>query len=258
MKLISEAEYESLLSRSLPPEKNEPLSEEEIASKILNDNISDDIKLALFMQLSHDISEKILATKNKVSPPSVLSQSAKVSTNVLTQVDANTENDDDKDSSESMEDYTNLIQRFPPKFQANAQIVVDLLAGRSDLIEWDASGKVTFFGTEKSNTNIFDLIGYLIRDLTWNTPPVGANRFLLICKKINVPVSVVRKALRSKFIPTLNDLGNVKSASDSVNLFQNLKSKLLNWSTVPDEEEEGSEEEMFDEAPLHTSSPKSD
>lgn len=255
MKLISEAEYKSLLSKNI--DKLDPkVASENATENILKGDMPDDIKLALFMQLSHELSQKVLNMhkQTNIPKPNLVEpvKTAHVSLQV-SDISSDGERSVSEDSHISEFDSESMIQRFPSLIQTNVRIVLQHLANREDLIKWDSAGLVTFFETENTNSNLYDMIGFLVRNQHWTRPPVGANRFLLVCKKLGVPISVVCKRLRSKYSSTLETLNKLKSQSESFNVFNEIKSKLINWSAISNESDEGEESEDFFE-PVATSS----
>ncbi|CAL8130461.1 unnamed protein product [Orchesella dallaii] len=214
--------------------------QEDDGRKILFDlEIPDDSKLAMYMKLVNEFNQKISEITNKPVPVNVTGVIYKPTVEKPQTKEKTFIDNESFDTAENLvhlntQDRT-LISMFPPSFQQRAEIVIKFLKERPDLICWDKQGVVTFFGDELcESSSLFDLLNFLIRELKWKVAPNGINRFLLICKKLHVPASVLRKKLREQYLRAFDHFGVVKSASDSVKMFNDNKHRLLHWSSLED------------------------
>lgn len=231
MKLVPEEKYLKMIERSNASTDGVSKLETkgETASQLINDvNIPDDIKLAMYMSIVKDFSAKIDELRNRPIPVTVMSD-----------LPSSSESNETPTTSKTLlkpvfEDEK-IIKLIPENFRARASIVLEHFRDQSDLITWNKKGEVTFFKTEfVEGSSIIDLMNFLLRTLKWKVPPLGTNRFLLVCKKCNVPASVVRKDLRDEFTSPLESLTAVKSPSDSFENFDAYKSHAYNWTTLED------------------------
>lgn len=210
-------------------------SNESPGQAILNSNVPDDIKLAMYMQILKDFNtnvSKVLTSK--------ISQVNVEQPNLTIITDLNIVNDQ---TEEYLTD-TIVNEFFPERYQNNARFIIKILKTRLDLISWNKKLEVTFLSDDFcAGSSILDLISYIIRDLKWSIAPKGSNRFLLICKLLNVPTALVRKALRTKMSSDIEDMSSVKSASDSTTDFPELKDKFQNWTSLEEEYFTDDEEE---------------
>lgn len=227
MKLISEELYNSLIKDSKTRKIQNIDYTESPGQSILNSDVPDDIKLALYMQIIKDfnknmskiISDKVNFVNVGTSP-------------VKSKLDFNTE---ELESEDPLTD-TIINDFFPERHRNSARYIIKILRTRPDLITWNEKFEVTFLKDDFcAGSSILDLISYLLRDLKWDLAPKGSNRFLLICKLLNVPTSLVRKALRTKMSADFDDMTSVKSASDSTTHFPELKDKIQNWISLEEE-----------------------
>lgn len=246
MRLVTEEEYHKLYNRTFPAPINKS------SDDILKQNIPDDIKHALYMQISNEVNTKIAEALSKPLKIKIEKSSTEngeqekkfspaISSDVVQKNESIFENSDD-DNSNDLEDHEiydrEIINCLPEKHREKAKIVLEKLRIHPELIYWDDPGKITFFGTDTISGSMVDFLSYLLRDMRWSTAPIGSNRFLLICKRVDIPTSIVRKGLRNKFNVPYSEMTNVRSNSDSVSDFTKIKQTLSNWTSLSDDEEE--------------------
>lgn len=229
MKLISEDMYNTLVKAG--QDSNTALNNSDMSAKqLLNSDIPDDIKLALYMQLIKEFNQNV----------------SRLLTAQITQPSHNTStvipDSEEKNGIVNLSNDTGCLDEsvinefFPERYRSNAKYIVKLLKTRPDLISWNTKFEVTFLSDDYCNgSSILDLISYLIRDLKWDLAPKGSNRFLLVCKLLNIPISMVRKGLRTKMSAEMEDMTSMKSASDSTTDFPELKNRFINWTSLEDE-----------------------
>lgn len=232
MKLISDKEYEALISHSKysSPENSDLQQKEESGSLVLQQNLPDDIKLALYMQISKTFADKFNEIINKPIRVEVVNKPSNPESKSFTipaaEETLEADNTDDDD----------LLIKMPLKMRDSAKIVLDTLRHHPNLVVWNRNGTIVdFLGTEEPGANMVDLLSYLLRDQKWTTAPIGTNRFLLICKQAKIPASLVRTGLRANFQGTLSEFKTAKSTSDSVLEVDDIKKRLdnlRNWSTL--------------------------
>ncbi len=242
MRLIPEHKYRKLME-TIHYNDNKSvtniLSKEEKAETILEADIPDDVKIRLYMNLVSEFNSKIDELKSK---PSL---SVKESDAIITDASNSTHTNPSKKSYELAEKDQNLIQFIPEKFRESAESIFKLLSEHQDLITWDKQGVVTFFKNEtEKDTSILDLINFLLRDLKWKSVPKGINRFLIICKKLNIPASLVRSSLREALTSPIDNLSPVKTSSDSGSSFSFYLNTVKNWSNLESESETDSDSEF--------------
>lgn len=219
MKLIDADEYESLLLRhSQKPQEFNLQKSEEQASCVLNQDLPDDIKLALYMQIAKDFNQKVTEILNKPVKVDVITpkQTAQqVSSQKNESIPEEKPNDDDY-----------IISCLPNSFRENARYILDILKQYPELIEWDRNN-IKFDGKIAAGANIIDLLSYLLRDSSIKAP-VGSGRFLILCKRANIPASFVKKKLRDRFLDNFENFKSVKSSSESFSNLGEYKNKLDN------------------------------
>lgn len=236
MRLIPEQNYQKLMETIHYSEnKNSAsiLNREEKEQTLLGADIPDDVKIKLYMHLISEFNSKIDDLKKSPS---------------LSNIKETKDNDAQTTSSktyELTEQEHNLIQFIPEKFRESAEAIVKLLARHKDLITWDKQGVVTFFKNEtEKDSSILDLINYLLRDLKWKSVPKGINRFLIICKKLNIPASLVRSSLREALTSPIDNLSPVRTTSDSGNSFSLYLNTVKNWSNLESASDSESDSEF--------------
>ncbi|CAL8136730.1 unnamed protein product [Orchesella dallaii] len=255
MKLIHEQKYLKLLRNQAENSvKQAAESKGDDASKILFDRkIPDDIKLAMYMKLVNEFKLKISEILNTSVPVHLTGETQPLTPEV--QAKEKTFFDADSFDTAESEVYLSIqdkaiISMFPPTFQQRAEIVLKILKERPDLISWDKNGVITFFGDDLCReSSLYDLLNYLIRDLKWKVAPNGANRFLLICKKLGVPASILRNKLREQYVKALDNFSEIKSASDSGYMSKDNKHRLLHWSSLEDSSSEDADADPLSSTP---------
>jgi len=96
----------------------------------------------------------------------------------------------------------------------------------SSFINWDGNGRITFFENEfVPDSNLIDLLTYSLRDVKFDDPPEGVNRFLRVLKLINVPHFMLSKEARKDFISGPSRMPIKEGSSSRV-------SGIFNWDPV--------------------------
>lgn len=235
MKLISEETYNLLMSqRSEPFPEKTFVNKDDLAKKLLqSEDIPDDIKLAMYMSIIRDFTNKVEELAHKPESGQSLSDADKARKPFhenLSEVDEPAE-ESDRD--------LKLVSIFPEKIRSSVEVILERIKNNRDLIFWNNKGEVTFFLNEfVEGSSIIDLINYILRDLKWKVAPKGANRFILVCRKLNVPASIVRKSLRESFSSSIPTINAVKSASESFHDFSGYQAALIGWTNLDDEDED--------------------
>lgn len=223
MKLISEELYNKLINNQ--HKTSFESQNESNAMQMLNSNVPDDIKLPMYMQI---IREFITKNISKLHPSTPTSPTAETQKEIIPEKETEVSEDNDTENI--------LCNFFKERHRSTVKYIIKLLQDHPDLISWNDKLEVTFMTDQFCpGSSILDLLSYLIRDLKWDIAPRGANRFLLICKLLNIPSSMMRKGLRAKMGADLEDMTSVKSASDSTSDFPELRDKVANWISVEDE-----------------------
>jgi len=238
MKLISEDEYKRLKEVELqkPPTnvtKRSFSDKQYTADKILQDNdIPDDIKAVMYSQILRKLVDKLdihlPTSKESITPKSTVTES----------------NEKASPSSSSFDKLLSLdktlLKAIPQQHRGKAEHIVMILRRRPDLISWDASGVCNFNGVEEQESNIIDLLNYTITSAKWKKVPAGINRFLKICKDLNISSSVVSAKLKHEFLRgNLKPRGN-RLSSEKIN---SGNSSVFGWQSYANDQED--EEETF-------------
>lgn len=221
MKLIDADEYESLLLRKVqkPQETNLQKSEHQ-ATNVLSQKLPDDIKLALYMQIAKDFNQKV---------NEILNTPVKVDVVTPTQNTAE-KSEDYNNTEEKSSDDDFVINCLPNSLRENGRHILDILKQYPELIEWDRNS-IKFNGQQERGANIVDLLSYLLRESSAK-PPVGSGRFLILCKRANIPASFVKKKLRDRFLDNYENFKSVKSNSESfmgLGEYRNKLDNISNW-----------------------------
>lgn len=243
MKLISEDEFNRLNSHDLhkPPVEVEKISysnKQQAAEDILEDNeIPDDIKSVMYSQLLKKLIDKIDVhiTKNsehKVNSPQLEQKVNKANPH-------SSENNITKNYELSTEDI-NLLKGLPFAHRPKAEHVIKILKQRPDLITWNALGVCTINGKLEPESKLVDLLNYTLTSTKWRLLPVGINRFLAICKELNVPSSVVSSKLKHEFLrQNIKPRGKRLSSERA----ENQHVKTFGWQSYASEHDD--EDEAF-------------
>jgi len=103
---------------------------------------------------------------------------------------------------------------------------------------------------KEPGTNIVDLVNFLIRASKENNHPKGIHRFIEICKKLNIPSTLVRKSLRKELTDTHHESPLAQKLDIDLKSPTNLKEKLSKWVSKEqqsdDDDLEGETEEFED------------
>jgi len=119
-----------------------------------------------------------------------------------------------------------MLGSIPENFKTKTYDLVRILKQYSSFINWDDKGRVTFFGDEFCpDSNLVDLLTYTLRDVKFDEPPAGVNRFLRILKIINVPHFILSKEARKGFLGHLHQMP-IKEGNPS------RVSGIANWDPI--------------------------
>jgi hypothetical protein len=185
MKLVSEGEFNKFIefkSHPLPPtlEQKQFLDTEDQGSGLLNlKNLPDDIKVALYNSFVRDTYKKLRDLKN----------------DKVEKVESKEDTNSKRDTTLSDSDKS-LLEFLPETYRAAGSKIIQSLRGSPSLISWESSGTCSFYGKPQTDTNIVDLLSYVLRPHLKSQVPNGANRFLYILKLLNVPSSILGHRLR--------------------------------------------------------------
>jgi len=246
MKLISEDEYKTLVSHSLPKDvlENSFTTKEHQKGILLNTNsIPDDIKLAMYMNIVRECQSQIEHIQKKPIAVSVSVSKKETDGEQMPKVEIK-----DKTQGSEVESPLNFLETIPEKYRESASFILSMCRDKSDLISWDNFGIVSFNGIKEPGTNIVDLVSFLVRGIKWTNQPKGINRFMEICKKIHIPATLVRKAIRKEFTETDHKSPNHQSSSQTLEEYD-VKQKLHNWITKEEQsDDEVEDNEEFEDA----------
>src|SRR5271154_1385959 len=198
MKLISEQEYKLLKSNTKNPkfrlpcelEKSDVLETEQTGKKLLFSAIPDDIKAMLYSSIEKTVGDQIqeiLHAPVKVKIEKDNSEYQKI-------------NKSEVDSSTLSKNDLFILSSIPTTAKPSAKMLMKILKKNPKLIQWDTNGTCKFFQQPQNpGSSIIDLISYVTRSLKWQQQPIGINRFLHICKSLNVPSSCLNTQLRKEW-----------------------------------------------------------
>jgi hypothetical protein len=188
MRLVSEEEYNRWKKSGLhhPPvevsRKNFSENQFRTENLITDKNLPDDIKSVLISQvvkkLMNNLETHIKSDRSEKPDSTTI---ASLSKNV-----SETHTDD-------------LLCGFPAAHKEKAKRIISLLRTRPDLISWEKNGVCTFNGEIEPASNIVDLLNFITTSSQWKVLPAGVNRFLSICRELNVPSSLLNSKLKEEF-----------------------------------------------------------
>ena len=251
MKLISEADFNRLsqLKNSITPNVEKSALEKkshDVHLLLKAHSIPDDIKLAMYTGLMSSIGDHI---KSILETPVLVKTVDGNQFPRETHKDESVESSDPDYSAETTNSSTSssssslhltgsdnlLLHKLPLKCRKKAGDVMLCLKQHPELIDWNKSGDVSFFGQQFENDiSIVDLLSYLCHDLKWDVAPCGTNRFLLCVKRINVPLSLMTSEMRKRMSKDFERMNDIPSAGDSPNYFMQMKSRLRDWVSIKD------------------------
>jgi len=114
-----------------------------------------------------------------------------------------------------------IISPIPMLFKEKAFQLLRILKQCHEFISWDETGRVTFFENEfVPDSNLTDLINFSVRDIKFNQPPVGINRFLRVLKIVNVPYNLLSKEAKKGFLGSVDQIPIRGGESSRVSDFQ--------------------------------------
>lgn len=228
------------------PDQNFVESKLDYASHLLNDSsIPSDIKLQLYSSALNSMNDKLEEILNKPVKADIVSDAPKIKqklghSNVIKKV-----------QSSIILDSTDLtfIQSLPPTCRNNASLVISILKPHPKLIKWDEKGEVTFFDSETvDGSNITDLINYAIRNLKWTKDPPGINRFLAVCKMLNVPTAILSNSVKNDWFGTIDNIRPRRNVTDSILRAPSYRQLLKNWEAMDEEDLIDDEEDQFNQS----------
>ena len=198
MKLIPYAEYEKLVNREqstdffhkTPVLESFRRKEANSADIMKLTELSDDIKLAMFNSVVKGLKEKF---------ETLTSMPVRVEiTNSPAPKDKAFEIDNEKSDRNQQ-----LIEVLPATFRGVAKTIMTALE-KTDEVNWDKTGQVWLNGIKREEAKIVDFLSYIVRpNLKYAKPPVGANTFLYVMKKLAIPTSIMGVKIRNK-LPSMS------------------------------------------------------
>lgn len=231
MRLISDEEYHRLKEQLHKPPvdvEKRSFSDKQInAENLLSDgDIPDDIKTVMYSQLLRNLVNKLDIHLPKNTKDKSKTNDIELPRFTRQKVEKVTASD------------KLLLKAIPHTYREKAEHILSALRRRSDLISWNALGKCTIYGKEEPDSNIIDLINYTITSTKWNRVPVGINRFLRICKDMNIPSSVVNSKLKHEFIR-----GNIEPRGSrlSAEMMKNANMNTFGWQSFVSDHEDAEE-----------------
>lgn len=262
MKLVTEAEYESLSKRANLPE-NTLVNLEKSATQTLNDkHIPEDVKIRIYSSVMSSVGNQLKQILNKPLPVAVVNLPRSDHDSTWLPEASNLNTDTSAISSNALLEETDLelndedlqlLQKLPEKWQKKARNIMLILKEHSGLITWNKKGEINFLNSGVNpGTSIVDLLSYTLHDLKWDTAPKGTNRFLQCLKRVNLPLSLTRKGVRKILANDIDEIPQIRSAGDSRHLLHKIKRKLKNWKSESELEFENSEDEF---QPANASTP---
>jgi len=134
-----------------------------------------------------------------------------------------------------------------------------MLKDHEDLIQWDDEGRVTFFGNDLvPESNITDLLNYAVRESGFQNAPAATNRFLAVCKLINIPTHLLARNIGKDWYGNVKNIRKRKTFTDSAKNMEPYYSRLRNWEPLAFEDiVENNDEELLEsqEQPLLVDTP---
>lgn len=226
MKLVTEAEYERLLTlraKPVPRERDEvSFVEKELeATNLLQlTTLPDDMKLALYSSALKNINNKLTELQGKptrvVLAPDEIKGSSSESQRVETSVVARDSPQRvetsavAKDSTEKLfglsRDDEFLVDALPEAVQPSARKIIQYLKSAPGLISWKSTGLCTIHGEVVDGSNLVDLLSYVLRPNLKIGNPIGAKRFLYVLRALDVPISILGHKRRANLKETLETL----------------------------------------------------
>lgn len=253
MKLISVEDYDRLNKhqKTIPTDtyNNIFLSKDNIASDVLNTAaIPDEIRLQLYSSLMHTVKKTLAEILNKPLNVKIENSSPKKDSLSATKTSELPSNNFSASTSEDVINHdTNqspdhsvltqndflLISSLPSRYMLPASKIMTMLKDHEDLIQWDEEGHVTFFGNDiVPESNITDLLNYAVRESGFQNAPAATNRFLAVCKLINIPTHLLARNIGKDWYGNVQNIRKRKTFTDSAKNMERFYSKLRNWEPI--------------------------
>lgn len=242
MRIVSEDEYALLLKKNQPVEHAKShflVDKGEEASKLLDSKIPDDIKIQLYSSVMSHVNQQLQEILNK---PISIKLSGSEDWNILPQhtvsnvqadsvtpfsTPQSTPNSSPGKSLLNSKDVS-FLKDFPSSLSNKAYNLLGFLKCHPEVISWDKTGRVTFFGNEfEQDSNIKDLMDYSIRDIQFKKNPPGINRFIKVCKMLNVPATVFSSKVRNDMLGSLDSIQPRETSTQSAEKMSTFPFK--NW-----------------------------
>lgn len=249
MKLISEHEFDRLKTQTtkISDAKEHFFHEKAQDAESLLDSstIPDDIKIQLYgsvmSAVQHQLHEILNKPVNvKLSGVNFPKKTTKTSSSseVFRTPTGSAVFDEDDEQDESVTTHGSLsandlklIETQPTNVRVKLYHVMKSLKGNEKLVHWDEKGRVTFFNDDYvPESNIVDLLNFTTRELKWDENPSGINRFLRVCKMINLPTSLLSKEAKKGW---LGDIPPRENLTDSARRSDNT---FMNWEPLRQED----------------------
>lgn len=222
MRVVSEDEYSQLLKKTNTMEHAKThffTDKDQEATSVFGSLISEDIKVQLYSSLMKRVNNQLKDILDKPISVRMVSGEDKSSIGKSNTISTNetpppvTPSSTESTPVGSPEKFTlsesdiKMLKEFPTTQMNKAHNLLGFLKCHPEMIKWDKSGRVTFWGSEfEPDSNISDLMSYSIRDLKWTTSPNGINRFLRVCKMLNVPAALFSTVVRNDLMGTLDSI----------------------------------------------------
>ena len=193
--VISQEEYQLLKGNQtnkgdmFNPEKKDLHRSDKEMEKVLEKDIPIDEKVRLFTKELNNLREKY----DQLSSLSSSSMLQKLKTKKQTSkkdVSSPTEEEGEEERLSVME--KNLIRTLPKSSQNEAEMILEHLKERPDIIRWNDNGEVIFKGDKIPDSNLIDLISSVTTQRKLNLPLMTQTVFMKALSEVNVPESWIK------------------------------------------------------------------
>lgn len=91
-------------------------------------------------------------------------------------------------TSQNIPDFDKWMELIPDRYKKNAKFLIQQM---TSVLSWDRQGTVLVNNTELPNTNIIDVINYIIRERKKPVPPIGWNIIAPLVENLNLPKEII-------------------------------------------------------------------
>jgi len=200
MKLITEGEYLALQNNDIPANIAHSSFQEKtkLGGDLLHlDSVPDDIKLALYSSIVRNMHEKLVSLTADAKTVHVSTPMTNPVTSTNDEV--TTQNDDSESAMDEL-----ITGSLPSYVQRPASIILKYLKRVPGLISWNSNGECSFNGVTAHESNIVDLLSYVLRP-SLKINPTGLGRFLYTLRVTNLPNSILGHKIRLEMQRTNTD-----------------------------------------------------